>query len=160
MSTLKVDTYLTRGGASEIAIDKLKGVTAAGSMLVVGEGGTNTTNLQQGLAKAWVNFNGTGTAAIGDSLNNTSLTDNATGQYTVTIANNMASTTHIVSCESGPDNANINLGAWMFGVYCASGSSNAPVVKTSTAVKLRTSDIGGAHRDIANGGVIHTGDLA
>jgi acetoin utilization deacetylase AcuC-like enzyme len=56
MSTLKVDTYLTRGGASEIAIDKLKGVTAAGSMLVVGEGGTNTTNLQQGLAKHWVNY--------------------------------------------------------------------------------------------------------
>jgi hypothetical protein len=160
MSTIKVDTIQKNGGASEISIDKLGGVTAAGSMLVVAEGGTNTTNLQQGLAKAWVNFNGTGTAAIGDSLNNTSLTDNATGQYTVTIANNMASTTHIVSCESGPDNANINLGAWMFGVYCASGSSNAPVVKTSTAVKLRTSDIGGAHRDIANGGVIHTGDLA
>ena len=37
MSTIKVDTYLTRGGASEIAIDKLKGVTAAGSMLVVAE---------------------------------------------------------------------------------------------------------------------------
>tara|TARA_R110000824_G_scaffold392817_1_gene591470 strand:- start:1077 stop:1520 length:444 start_codon:yes stop_codon:yes gene_type:complete len=146
--------------ASQLKVDTLTGVTTAGSIVVTGEGNSTTTNLQQGLAKAWVNFNGTGTAAIGDSLNNTSLTDNATGQYTVTIANNMASTTHIVSCESGPDNANINLGAWMFGVYCASGSSNAPVVKTSTAVKLRTSDIGGSHRDIANGGVIHTGDLA
>jgi hypothetical protein len=29
MSTLKVDTYLTRGGASEIAIDKLKGASTA-----------------------------------------------------------------------------------------------------------------------------------
>jgi hypothetical protein len=79
MSTLKVDTYLTRGGASEIAIDKLKGVTAAGSMLVVGEGGTNTTNLQQGLAKAWVQFNGTGTVAINDSFNIASINDDNTG---------------------------------------------------------------------------------
>ena len=89
MSTLKVDTYLTRGGASEIAIDKLKGVTAAGSMLVVGEGGTNTTNLQQGLAKFWVNFNGTGTIAARDSLNFSSLTDNGTGDYTVNFSNSM-----------------------------------------------------------------------
>ncbi len=28
-------------------------------MLVVGEGGS-TTNLQQGLSKAWINMNGTG----------------------------------------------------------------------------------------------------
>ena len=146
--------------ASQLKVDTLTGVTTAGSIVVTGEGNSTTTNLQQGLSKAWLKMDGSGTAEINDSLNNTSLTDNATGQYTVTIANNMASTTHIVSCESGPDNANINLGAWMFGVYCASGSSNAPVVKTSTAVKLRTSDIGGSHRDIANGGVIHTGDLA
>jgi hypothetical protein len=146
--------------ASILKVNTLTGVTAAGTIAVTAEGGSTTTNLQQGLAKAWVNFNGTGTAAIGDSLNNTSLTDHSTGLYTVTIANNMASTTHIVSCESGPDNANINLGAWMFGVFCASGSSNAPLVKTSTAVKLRTSDTGGNNRDIANGGVIHTGDLA
>ena len=86
--------------ASQLKVDTLTGVTTAGSIVVTGEGNSTTTNLQQGLAKAWVNFNGTGTAAIGDSLNNTSLTDNATGQYTVTIANNMASTTHIVSCES------------------------------------------------------------
>ena len=91
MSTIKVDTYLTRGGASEIAIDKLKGVTAAGSMLVVAEGGTNTTNLQQGLSKAWINMNGTGTIAIRDSFNITSIADNATGRYTPTITNNMSS---------------------------------------------------------------------
>ena len=67
MSTLKVDTYLTRGGASEIAIDKLKGVTAVATINVVGEGGTNTTSLQQGLAKAWVHGDTNGAAA--DSFN-------------------------------------------------------------------------------------------
>ena len=79
MSTLKVDTYLTRGGASEIAIDKLKGVTAAGSMLVVAEGGTVTTNLQQGLCKWWVRH--AGSATLLDSFNNASITDNGTGDF-------------------------------------------------------------------------------
>ena len=94
MSTLKVDTYLTRGGASEIAIDKLKGVTAAGSMLVVGEGGTNTTNLQQGLAKAWVSYeqddNDSPGNTIHGSFNVASQTDSATGKTITNFSNNFA----------------------------------------------------------------------
>ena len=90
MSTIKVDTYLTRGGVSEIAIDKLKGVSSAASISVVGEGGSTTTNLQQGLGKCWVNFNGVGTIAARDSFNMTSLTDNGTGDYTTTFANDFS----------------------------------------------------------------------
>jgi hypothetical protein len=104
VSTLKVDTYLTRGGASEIAIDKLKGVTAAGSMLVVGEGGTVTTNVQQGLCKQWVESNGS--TAIQDSFNTTSLTDNGTGDTTTTIANNMGNATFCVNATTGNTTAN------------------------------------------------------
>ena len=40
--------------ASELKVDKFTGVTTAGSILVTGEGNSTTTNLQQGLAKAWV----------------------------------------------------------------------------------------------------------
>ena len=36
-----------------------------------------------GSAKAWVNFNGTGTVAIRSSFNVSSITDNGTGDYTV-----------------------------------------------------------------------------
>ena len=89
MSTIKVDTIQTRGGVSEIAIDKLKGASSAGSMTVVGEGGSTTTNLQQGLAKAWANTSGDGTPVIDDSFNNASLTDNGTGNQTFTFTNNM-----------------------------------------------------------------------
>ena len=91
MSTIKVDTYLTRGGVSEIAIDKLKGASSASSISIVGEGGTTTTNLQQGLLKCFLTLNGTGTIAIKDSFNISSVADNATGNYTVTIANDFAS---------------------------------------------------------------------
>ena len=57
--------------------------------------GTTTTQpsipaLDQRMAKAWVNFNGTGTVAIREDGNVSSITDNGTGNYTVTIANDLA----------------------------------------------------------------------
>lgn len=57
MSTLRVDTIQDRVGTGQPDID--------------------------GVAKAWVNFNGTGTVAIRASFNVTSITDNATGDYTI-----------------------------------------------------------------------------
>ena len=107
MSTLKVDTYLTRGGVSEIAIDKLKGVTAAGSMLVVGEGGTNTTNLQQGLAKCWMQQS-SGTT-INGSFNCSGLTDNGTGDYTTSFTNDMANDDYACQCTGADANTNASI---------------------------------------------------
>ena len=62
---------------SELRVDNLKGSTTGGSINVLGEGTSATTNLQQGLCKAWVNFNGTGTVADSarDSFNVSVLTD-------------------------------------------------------------------------------------
>jgi len=57
-------------------------------------GGSQSTSeqLAKGRAKAWVNFDGSGTAAIRDDFNVSSLTDNGTGDYTITfdtaLANN------------------------------------------------------------------------
>ena len=76
--------------ASELKVDKFTGVTTAGSIDVTGEGNSTTTNLQQGLAKAWCHFNGSGTLAIDDSFNVGSVTDDATGRYTVNYTNNFA----------------------------------------------------------------------
>jgi hypothetical protein len=39
------------------------------------------------LCRAWVNFNGTGTVAIRDDFNVSSITDNGTGDYTVNFSN-------------------------------------------------------------------------
>ena len=85
MSTIKVDTIQTRGGVSEIAIDKLKGASSAASMTVVGEGGSTTTNLQQGLCKAW--FQASSSTALSDSFNISSGTDNGTGDYSYALSN-------------------------------------------------------------------------
>ena len=78
-----------------------EGVTLAGTLAVTGvhtvgtnavatsEGGAATSIISQGLSKAWINCNGQSTVAIRDSFNITSITDNGTGDTSVTIANNM-----------------------------------------------------------------------
>ena len=66
--------------ASILKVDALQGVTAAGSILVTGEGNSTTTNLQQGLAKAWARIDASGTMTAQNSLNLSSLTDGGVGQ--------------------------------------------------------------------------------
>jgi len=93
MSTIKVDTLQTRAGSTAavtgagfVATDQIRGNTAANSVTVVAEGGTVTTNLQQGLAKVWLRADVDGSTLL-DSFNMTSVTDNGTGDYTPTFAN-------------------------------------------------------------------------
>ncbi len=77
--------------ASELEVDKISGTTTAGSISVTGEGNSTTTNLQQGLCKAWVQFDGDAAdAAARDSNNVSSMTDHSTGTYSVNFTNNMA----------------------------------------------------------------------
>ena len=83
-------TSMVVNSSGHVATDTIKGNTTAGSISVVGEGGTTTTNLQQGLCKAWMNFDGTGTAAFRDTFNFASLTDVGTGDYDFSYTNNMA----------------------------------------------------------------------
>ena len=148
MSTLKVDTYLTRGGASEIAIDKLKGVTAAGSMLVVAEGGTNTTNLQQGLNKSWINFDGTGTIASRDTFNVSGIADNGTGLYTVTFASNMSNADYATGGGSGENTQ--DGGNRMLGLR----------LRSTSVRELRSFSVGSGATDNAENTCITAGDLA
>ena len=62
-----------------------------------------TTYITNGSAKAWLNLNGTGTIAIRDSLNTSSVTDESTGKYTQTYVSNMSSDDYSVSTSAGSD---------------------------------------------------------
>jgi len=63
--------------------------------------GTDPVTLTtQSAAKAWVNFNGTGTIAARDSYNLSSLSDNGTGNYTINISNSFSSANY-ASLASG-----------------------------------------------------------
>ena len=77
--------------ASILKVDTITGVATAGSIAVTGEGNSTTTNLQQGLAKVWINFDGDASdIAIRDSFNVSGNTDNGTGDYTITFSNAMS----------------------------------------------------------------------
>jgi hypothetical protein len=71
------------------------------STLSDGTNSTSATNCIQGSAKAWVNFNGTGTPAIRASYNVSSLTNNGTGDYTVNFTNAFADANYAVNVSAG-----------------------------------------------------------
>lgn len=54
-----------------------------------------------GSAKAWVNFNGTGTVAIRASFNVTSITDNGTGDYTANFTTAMTDANYCIQGTPG-----------------------------------------------------------
>ena len=89
--------------ASILKVDTLTGVTTADSISVTGEGNSTTTNLQQGLNKAWFQFAGRGTPALNDSVNISSLSDVSTGNFDLSFTNNMANTTYAFSNGQGWD---------------------------------------------------------
>ena len=72
-------------------------VNSAADGVAIGTGGIN----QARIAKAWVNFNGTGTVAIRGSYNVSSITDNGAGIYTVNFSSNMTDTNYAVSGSVG-----------------------------------------------------------
>ena len=89
---------------STAKVNTLTGTTTAGSISVTGEGNSTTTNLQQGLCKAWVQFDGDATdAAARDSNNVGSMTDHSTGTYSVNFTNNMANDDYAFAMAANND---------------------------------------------------------
>jgi len=86
--------------ASTLKLNTLTGASTAGSIAVTGEGNSTTTNLQQGIAKYWTQFNGSGTVATVDSFNQGGLTDNGTGDYTISYTNNMSNNDFSATAET------------------------------------------------------------
>jgi len=108
---------------STLLLNTLTGKTSAGSIVVTGEGGSTTTNLQQGLAKAWVNFDGGASgAASRDSFNVSGMTDNGSGNYTVAINNDMSNANFSIGDSIGDYNDTSESIAWAFTHTQATGT--------------------------------------
>jgi len=150
MSTLVTNTITGLTAATSVTMPTTTkiGATAivsasAGSATIIAEGGTNTTNIQQGLAKAWINFAGAGTA-INDSLGMTSLGDNATGKFTVTMSGAMGSVHYTIVKgvqEAGTANnhlvvarSDVTLSTTVFGVATYSSDSYQDVTLVYNAI--------------------------
>ena len=72
---------------SNIKVNSITGVGSGGfTGTVASEGGAATTDLQQGLAKAWARLNPN---TLQDSLNTASILDNGTGDFEYNFTNHM-----------------------------------------------------------------------
>ena len=85
-SQLNVDTIVDKAGSGG------SNVKMANTSTYVSDGGATTQNTVQGLAKSWVNFDGSESPLTNrDSFNVSSLVDNGTGNYDQVFTNNMGS---------------------------------------------------------------------
>ena len=143
--------------ASELKVDKFTGVTTAGSISVTGEGNSTTTNLQQGLCKAWACNEQDGTNSVLDSFNQASITDIGNGQHSGTRTNNMASVNWTVSFLTSADNADNDKSMVHMGMRTGSGSL---LDKSTSVVSAYAKNASHSGVDLANVGYQIFGDLA
>lgn len=86
MSTLRLTTISNQSGSSSVPSE----------------------TVINGSAKAWVNFNGTGTVAIRASFNVSSITDNGIGDYTINFTVAMVDENYSVCVGNGSFNDGVN----------------------------------------------------
>ena len=151
MSTVVLDTITGKSTATTITIGSTPVVSAsANSMTIRGEGSAQTS-IQQGLAKAWVQFNGSGTIAARDSFNHASLTDNGTGDYTSTATNAMSNDDYAGTLTGDVE------GVSDFCIACTGDNATA---RTTTVIRVRIGDTGGLPQDSVTISASIHGDLA
>ena len=94
-------------------------------------------------ARAWVNFNGTGTVAIRASGNVSSITDNGTGDYTANFTTAMADANYtVVSTAQRGDSVAGGIIGQVQGT-----TANAYTSITTTSVRIRTINVAEATID-------------
>jgi hypothetical protein len=118
MSTLRVNTIQNQPGTGAPSID--------------------------GLAKAWVNFDGTGTVAIRAAYNITSITDLGTGYYTLNFTTAMSDANYAV--VFGGWNNGAGNGGW---ISTGIGSGSYPAGIATASVTITNYSTSGVLQDNA-----------
>ena len=118
--------------AGQLTIDTLR----------AGSGVFATQNGMTGIAKAWGNFNGS-SGSVNSSFNVSSVTRNATGDYTINMTTAMPNTDYSVvgSCQTN------NSASVQIAVPWWSTASNTLISPTTTAFRLSSSQSSGAGAD-------------
>ena len=131
--------------ASDLARLVTSGSTAIhGEAGVTSSGSTGkTTNLQQGLCKVWVKYDGEASgAAAYDSFNVGSMTDNGTGDHDVTFTNAFSNVNYCVVGVSQDGDNTYGDGSLLFrpGTQATTGVRNSVASASSGAVQNSLQD--------------------
>jgi hypothetical protein len=131
---------------STLRTNALEGVDAKNSITIVaGAGNVTTTNVQEGLCKAWIQYSPNTT---NDSFNVSGTTDNGTGDHTMTVSSAMAN------------------GDYCFGACGSDHSNNARHIfheganPSTTEFRTRTTNSSNSSTDSSFQSMSMTGDLA
>ena len=92
-----------------------------------GSNSSTPAAIANGIAKAWVNFNGTGTVAIRAQYNVSSITDNGVGDYTVNFTTALADANIVVNATALN---NVGIGFPTVGLETAPTASNSGRITT------------------------------
>lgn len=98
----------------------------------------NSSDVEMYLAKAWVNFNGSGTVAIRASGNVSSITDNGTGDYTVNFTTAMPDANYSANVTAIP----VSNGATV--TFAGIATYNSSPAQTVSAVRVGNYGSGGS----------------
>jgi len=134
--------------ASQLKVDTLTGVTTAGSIDVTS--GSVTTNLQQGLCKAWAEIDGDASTVVAfDSFNTSSFDDDGTGLYTFHLSSSMSDANYCTAT-----NAALN------GAINTSNRTAAAAAEDSNSVLIGCRNLSNSPVDAQHIGGVLFGDLA
>lgn len=123
---LTANRTLTLGTPGTLTMSSTNAVTAT----------SHTHAIDVPAATAWVNFNGTGTVAIRDSYNVSSITDRGTGIYTINFAAAMVDANYAWACGSDDSGDNLPF-----------VNVEAGVPPTTAGLPIQTTDNSAAKRD-------------
>ena len=142
---------------SAMTIDTSGNLTIkTGTTTVKGEG-TATTNLQQGLCKAWNHINDADASTIvqGDSFNMSSAIDNGTGRFRFPFTNNMANANYLHVGNPGPA-TDLYMQVALKDDY----NQNSVDSRSTSSFAIRIRNNGNLDDDVEDVGVGFIGDLA
>ena len=106
------------------------------------------------LARAWVNFNGTGTVAIRADGGVSSITDSGTGDYTVNFTAAMTDINHASSVATNSLDNGYTVTFGTLGIY----NNNSTNPATTTSIRIRNGGSGGIATN-ADGAFINVATL-
>ena len=142
MGTIKADTVTGLADPNKLTVPTTVTVGAtiltdgsAGSTTITGEGGSTTTNLQQGLCKVWATYEHDA-VSLEDSFNTSSVSNDAAGRVTITFTNAFSNVDYAF-CGTVFDGTGAN-------DVRVIGHDNGTDTNTTSALKIYTAQADGA----------------
>ena len=120
-----------------------------------GNNSSTPAGIASGTAKAWVNFNATGTVAIRDTFNVSSITDNGTGSYNVNYTNAMANANYAVFCNQRDGTTGSTI---PYGLFFNAGGYGTTFQQTTSTVRVYSKTYANGDYDALHNYVLVFGD--